>query len=65
VQTISESFISASSYAKARDLDPQLLLSLIRQYKIKADARSGRTLLFKPERLDGIVEALGKLVRKF
>lgn len=56
--------VSATAFAKKNGIDPYMLNGLINQYKIKPDARYGKARLFRPERLQGIIEDLESVMKK-
>ena len=56
--------VSATAFAKKNGIDPYMLNGLINQYKIKPDARYGKARLFRPERLQGIVDSLESVMKK-
>ena len=56
--------VSATAFAKKNGIDPYMLNGLINQYKIKPDARYGKARLFRPERLQGIVEDLDSVLKR-
>ncbi len=56
--------VSARAFAKKNGIDPCMLNGLINQYKIKPDARYGKARLFRPERLQGIVDNLETVMKR-
>ena len=56
--------VSATAFAKKNGIDPYVLNGLINQYKIKPNAKFGKARLFRPERLQGIIEDLESVMKK-
>ena len=57
-------YISITEFSRKNNYDANLLGRLIRQYNIKPDIKTGNVKLFKPERLQGIVEDLDSVLKR-
>lgn len=57
-------YISITEFSRKNNYDANLLGRLIRQYNIKPDIKTGKARLFRPERLQSIVEDLDSVLKR-